>query len=160
KRPPGALSRFLPRDETESTRVTKGQADIFCNGHPIDQSEILMNERYRHAPDRIGHLMATVGDRTTIDGVDAREDLDQRRLARAVLAEQRDDLAASHNHADFAKGLSSAESFGHAIDPKHGRPIAWRRLITTQSRALIHEPPSLHACGRLASSRSRSHSLH
>jgi hypothetical protein len=63
--------------------------------------------------------------------MNAGEDLDERRLARAVLAEQRDDFAAPDGHADVTESLGPAEALGDAIDPKHRRRYALQCLITS-----------------------------
>ena len=80
-----------------------------------------MDERDRHAAHRMRHVYALVGDRAAVGGVDASEDLDQRRLAGAVLAQQGDDFAAADAHADIAEGLRSAKALEDVADLKHGQ---------------------------------------
>jgi hypothetical protein len=59
--------------------------------------------------------------------VNTRQNLDQRRLAGAVLAEQGHDFTAPDRHADVVESLSSAEAPGNAIDPKQRGVHALRR---------------------------------
>ena len=57
-------------------------------------------------------------DRTAVRLVDAGKDLDQRRLARTVGAEESVDLAATNREVDGAEGLGSAEALGEPADHK------------------------------------------
>ena len=56
-------------------------------------------------------VAAAIGHRALVERVDAREDLDERGFAGAVLAEQRDDLAGADVHADVVQRLRAAELF-------------------------------------------------
>ena len=79
-----------------------------------------MDEGDRHAAHRMRHVLAVVGNGPAIERVDAGEDLDERRFARAVLAEQRDDLAASDAERRVGKRLRAAETFIDVAGLKHG----------------------------------------
>ena len=58
----------------------------------------------------------------------AGDDLDQRRLAGAVVAEERDDLAAIDVEADAAQRLDRAEMLGDAVEPEQRRGNTVRLL--------------------------------
>jgi hypothetical protein len=64
------------------------------------------------------------------------EDLDQRRLAGAILAEEGDHFAAAHGHADVVESLRTTEAFAQAIDPQHFELRALGRLVNTAPRAI------------------------
>jgi hypothetical protein len=55
------------------------------------------------------HVGAAKGHSTLVECVDLGEDLDQSGLARAILAEQRQDFACPEIHADIAQRLRAAE---------------------------------------------------
>ena len=67
----------------------------------------------------------------------AGDDLDQRRFAGAVVAEQRHDLAATDVEADAAQRLDRAEMLGDRVEPEQGRFVA-RGLA---HRSLSTSPP-------------------
>ena len=58
----------------------------------------------------------------------AGDDLDQRRLAGAVVAEQRHHLAAPHLEADAAQRLDRPEMFRDSVELEQRRPGAARRF--------------------------------
>ena len=112
QRPRRAPARRRPVHHPEAPRIAEGQADVLGDGHPVDQAEVLMDERDRQAPQRLRHVPAAIADGAFVQRIDAREDLDQRGLSGAVLAEKRDDLAGAHVHADVVESLRSAEELG------------------------------------------------
>ena len=68
-------------------------------------------------------------DLTTVGLEDAREDLHEGRLARAVLTEQSDDLAGTQIEVDPLEGLEPTETALDAAKLDHGRGgggVAWR----------------------------------
>ncbi len=107
-------------DHPEATGIAERQTDILGDGHPIDQAEILMDERDRHSPDGVGHVLTRVEDGAAVGRVNAGEDLDERRFAGAVFAEQRDDLAAPDFHLHVVQRLRAAEALRDAARLKHG----------------------------------------
>ena len=70
-------------------------------------------------------LVPIDADRARIRAIDARDDLDQRRLAGAVLAEQRVDLAGMDVEADVVKRPHAGERLAQALDLEY-RPIRFR----------------------------------
>ena len=110
------------------------QSDILGHRHPFDEAQILMNEGYRMAAVApAGEIGGAVdGDGAGIRFVDAAENLDQSRLAGAVLSQERDDLAPPHLEADALQRLRSAERLDDAVETKgagsaHRRPSARTR---------------------------------
>ena len=73
------------------------------------------------AAQRVRHVAAAIGDGAGVERVDAGEDLDERRFAGAVLAEQRDDLAGADVDARIDERLRAAELFRHAAHCQQGR---------------------------------------
>ena len=94
-----------------------------------------MDERDRQARSGARRVGAAIGHDAFVERIDAREDLDQRGLAGAVLAEQRDDLAGIDMHADIGQRLGSAELLGNVLDDQkpsvgrsRGRIVCCHRL--------------------------------
>ena len=67
-----------------------------------------------------GHRLALEGDPPGVGGRRPGEDLDQRGLARAVLADQGVDPAGAHGHVRVTDGPHGAVALGH---PGHGQPF-------------------------------------
>ena len=76
-----------------------------------------MNEGDRKLGRR--NLCAAIENGSLVGGMDARENLDQRRLAGAILAEQREHLSALELKADIVERLGAAESLRDALDRKN-----------------------------------------
>ena len=125
--------------------VAERQTNILGDRHPFDQAEVLMDEGDRHAAHRMGHVLAVVGDRAAVGDMHARQHLDERRLAGAVLAEQRDDLALADVHADVEQRLRAAEPLGERAHLKHGA-----RLSAVATSWPLRPPPA-RVCGSRAS---------
>ena len=105
-----APSRPGPFNQAETMRIAERQGNVLGHRHPVDETEILVDEGHGHAPDRVGRVVALVGDRSAVGCMDAGKNLDQRRLPRAVFAEQRHDLPVADGHADVAERLRAAEA--------------------------------------------------
>jgi hypothetical protein len=63
-----------------------------------------------------------------VRAVEARQDLDQRRLAGAVLAQQAVDLACPDLKVDGAERLDAAEVLGEPASGQRGRPVGRPRI--------------------------------
>ena len=109
-----------PVDERAAARVATGHRDVLADAHPLDQAEVLVDERDRLAHAGVagrvpvGH--AVDDDVARVRRVDAAEDLDQRRLPGAVLPEERDDLAAPDVHRHVGQRPRAAERFRHVVE--------------------------------------------
>ena len=68
-----------------------------------------MDEGDRQVPQTICGVLAAVADAAAIKRVDAGQSLDQRGLSRAVLAKQRDDLAAADTQTNIIERAGGAE---------------------------------------------------
>lgn len=127
-----------PVDEPEAARVAGAEAHVLGHGHPFDKAQVLVNEG--------DGLLASVGappgglrlavekNLALVRGIDAREQLDERGFARAVLAEQREDFAGAHIERHVVHGLRAAEAFAEGLELQEGRahgqvaPRVWRRM--------------------------------
>ena len=119
-------------------RITGLDCDILGDRHPFDEAEILVNERDRQPVCRGTDRPAVERDLARVGFVDAGQDLDQGRLAGAVLTEQRVNFATTKIEVDLIEG----ERRGEALDePAHqkersGPPVAMRVFDS------VHDRPS------------------
>ena len=137
----GGRWRSTSRQSTRPRRrgIALREGDVLGHGHPLDEAEVLVDEGdlARRAAGIVGRARA--GHPAGIGLVDAGQHLDQRRLAGAVLAEQRQDLA----------GLRSRSTPSTASVPPN-------RLLTPAKRskgpparlATARGPPACHALGQ------------
>ncbi len=102
-----------PRSErAQIARIIHAERDVLEHGHRLEQREMLEHHadaeaaRLLRAGDR--DLAAVPSDRARIGLEHAVDDLDQRALAGAVLAEQGMDLARHHREADVVVGEHAA----------------------------------------------------
>ena len=115
------------------------ETDVFGDRHPFDETEVLVDERHlaaTAAPDLMPVGLAIDQHLTAIGPEQAAEDLDERGFAGAVLAEERQDLAAMHVETHAFQGARCAEAFGNVLEPEKplgrhrsspcGRPMAFR----------------------------------
>jgi len=71
---------------------------------------------------------------SVVHRVDAREQLDERGLARAVLAQQREDLSGTHVQRDLVDRLRAAEALAHGPELQQRRvhartaPLVFSRM--------------------------------
>ena len=87
----------VPEDERAALPPVVAEHDVLRDGERADEPEVLVH----HADTRVErvarrvelHLLAVELDRPLVRAVQARQDVRQRRLARAVLPQQRVDLA-------------------------------------------------------------------
>ena len=94
--------------------------EVGCDRERFDKAEVLVDDRDPRFPRFCGAAEgdrpAFDFDRASVEAVDAAEDLDERRLAGAVLPEQRMNLARPHLKADAAQRPHAAEGLRHALD--------------------------------------------
>ena len=108
KRVRGGLANPPPGDQAKRrARIAGLDRDILADRHPFDEAEILMNERDRQPICRGTHGPSVERDLARVGFVNARQNLDQGRLAGAVLAEQRVNLAAIEIEVDVIEGDAS-----------------------------------------------------
>ena len=106
-----------PRNSPAKSRGVRAEPDILEHGRRVDQTEILVHEAdpetHRLARGQRQRDLGTL-DLQTCAGVGrviAREDLDQRRLPRAVLTDQAMDAAAREVEIDVGEYPAVTESF-------------------------------------------------
>src|SRR5207248_3535687 len=113
----------------------------------LDEPEVLVDEAQAGVArsDRVAQRHRLAGQRDLGAGVGlvvARQHLDERRLAAAVLADQRVNLAGRDVEVDAVQGLGAREALAEAADREDG--VHRAQLASRAAR-------SLRAAGRLAS---------
>ena len=112
----------------EATLLEKSEPGVWlttehkvgCDREQFDKAKVLVDDRDPSFPRFRGAAESDRPafdlDRTSVEAVDAAEDLDERRLAGAVLPKQRMNLARPHLEADAAQRPNAAEGLRHALD--------------------------------------------
>ena len=129
----GALPRRPPVDQAAAPRIAEGEAYVLGHRHPVDQAEVLMDERNRQTAQHAGRVVPAELYAAGIQRVDAGEDLDQRGLACAVLAEQRQDLAGAELEVNVIERERAPEALGDAPEFQHRCALRAGRSIRRQS---------------------------
>ena len=116
-------ARIEPLLSTPQARVLALQEHVVEHGQPGHESEVLVDgvdaERAR-VDDRFQvHRVAEQRDLARVGPVVAREDLDERRLAGAVVADQPEHLALAQVQAHVAQRGDRAEALGEVLDAEH-----------------------------------------
>ena len=78
-----------------------------------------------------------------VERVDAGQNLDQRRLAGAVLAEQRENLAGLEGHADVRQRFRAAEALEDAADLQQLARVRRSSAVNRSRRRRARQPPSI-----------------
>ena len=102
-------------------REPPGEADVLGDRHPFDEAEVLVDEghgRAAPAPHLVAIGRAVDEDLAAIGPEQAAQHLDERRLAGAVLAQQRHDLAPPHVEADALERPCGAERLHDVVEPE------------------------------------------
>ncbi|OPZ04735.1 MAG: hypothetical protein BWZ09_01587 [Alphaproteobacteria bacterium ADurb.BinA305] len=121
-----------PRERVERRLAGQGQGDVFHHGQRLEQREVLEHHadaqaaRMRRAGDR--DLLALPEHAPAARPGDAVDDLHQRRLAGAVLAEDGADLARAHDEADVVVGDHRRVGLADALQDQSGRAGGGVRL--------------------------------
>ena len=97
------------------------------DGQRRDQREILVDgvdpERACVVDRPEGRLLAVDEDPARVGPVEAAQDLDERRLAGAVVADQAEALALAEAERDVDEGRDGAEPLREVLDPDRGRRV-------------------------------------
>ncbi len=109
-----------PVDQAPFALEALGHGDVLGDRHPFDQAEILVDEGDRAAAAFEIMQRAVDADLAAIGLHHARQDLHQGGFARAVLAQQGQDLAARQIEIDIAQCLGGAERFRETADRESG----------------------------------------
>ena len=130
------------------SRVRRGVAeeDVLGDGELGEEQELLVDGGDAAAGGLArgdgGELLVAEADAAAVGGVGAGDDLDERRLAGAVFAEERVDLAGAEVEGDVVQHADAGEGLGDAAD-RDERPRAFRigaaagcggRVVLHQSR--------------------------
>jgi hypothetical protein len=101
------------------------ERDVLRNAHRLEEREVLEHHGDAGAPRGVGASRRegrpVEGHRALVGADQAVDDLDQRRLARAVLAEERVDLAGRHVEGDVGIGLHARIGLRDAADVEERR---------------------------------------
>jgi hypothetical protein len=116
----GPLAHRAVVEQPERVDDLAVEEDVVEDAQLVDQREVLIDgvDPERAGVDdrvQLDRLVVEV-DRPRVRLVVAREDLDQRRLAGAVVAEQAEHLAVLQAQVDVAERGDGAEPLGHALD--------------------------------------------
>ncbi|HEX6010472.1 MAG TPA: hypothetical protein VFY87_01440, partial [Geminicoccaceae bacterium] len=107
-------ARPPPRDQAGAAAVPGERGHVLGHGHRVDEAQVLVDEADRQRlRDRV-HRAAAQRDPAGIRAVDPGQDLDQGRLAGAVLAEQRVHLARHDIEVDLGQRLRTGEPLAQA----------------------------------------------
>ena len=103
-----------------AAREFVAEEDVLGDREPVDDVELLVHRRDAELDGGLRcrdlDLLAEPGDLALVGTMHAREHLDERRLARAVLAEDAVHLAGQHLEVDAAQRLNAGEGLRHASD--------------------------------------------
>jgi hypothetical protein len=95
---------------------------VVVDAQLVDQGQVLVDGV---DPERAGvvdrpehHLLAAHEEAAGVGLVEAADDLDQGRLAGAVVADEAEHLALAQAQVDVAEGGDPAEALGHVLDPE------------------------------------------
>ena len=118
RRAAGAVEASLPE-------ALGAERDVLEHAHVVGQREMLVHHAdagiERGAGIARRQSPAERLDRALVGDIVAEQDVHQRGLAGAVLAEQRDHLAALQVEGDGVVGDQRAEPLGHAVEAQHDR---------------------------------------
>ncbi|MDQ1175907.1 hypothetical protein QE416_000643 [Microbacterium sp. SORGH_AS 421] len=96
------------------------EEDVLGDRQAVDDVELLVHRGYPELDGRVGigdlDVLAEPDDLALVGAVDARERLDESRLARAVLAQHAVHLSGDDVEIDTAQGADAGEGLGHASD--------------------------------------------
>src|ERR1700737_1301790 len=126
---------------TEATGRLGAEEEVAPDRHQRHRGEVLEDDRdARRAgvarPAEV-HLETLDEDITLVVRMNPGEDLDQRRLPGAVVAEDAGHLAGSHLHADVVQGDDVAEVLADVTDLEQGRPAVGRSCATAYLAHLL-----------------------
>src|SRR4029450_10477773 len=95
---------------------------VVVDAQLVDQGQVLVDGVDAEAPGVVDgaqrHLLAADEDPAGVGLVEAAEDLDQGRLAGAVVADEAEHLALAEAQVDVAEGGDPAEALGRVLDPQ------------------------------------------
>ena len=134
------LQLAAPVDEERASDHLRAEKDVVGHGHARHQVELLVDDRDA-VPGRVAgalksHRHPVDRDLALVVGVDPAGDLHQRRLAGAILAHQRMDLAGARREIDAFEHRDVAERFA---DAAHGEQ-RWSGWLAHSGRRASLDP--------------------
>jgi hypothetical protein len=103
--------------------------DVVEHAHALEQSEVLEGAGDAHAAMRCGatagHVLAEQVHRAGVGGIETADDIDHRRLAGAVRADQTENLASVDMDIDALERLQAAEG---SLDASAGQDLGALRM--------------------------------
>jgi hypothetical protein len=116
----------------------RAHAYVLGNRHPIDESKILVNEGDWQVGDVAVRGLPLEDDLARIEGVNAREDLDQGRFAGSVLAEKREYLTLVDIETDILQRIGATELLVNSPQAKKGSVRRlYGQIVSFRSRGLL-----------------------
>ena len=116
----GAAAHLVVADEAQAVQRLAANPDVLRHRHKVHQVEFLMDHRdaVSQRVERRGQadFLALEPERAGVGRVDAGDDLHQRRLAGAVLAHQRMDMAALQAERDVVERQHAGKGLAHVLD--------------------------------------------
>ncbi len=118
-----AAAHAAPVDQAETPPIAGQHGDVLRDRHGIDETEILVDEGDRQRLRFRSDAAVAIENLAAVARVDAGEDLDEGRFARAVLAEQGMHLAAPDGEVDRVEGQRGGEALGDAAHLQERRGV-------------------------------------
>src|SRR5207248_5538501 len=125
-----------PEDPASVQATVHADEHVLERGHVLEEADVLeratdaaLRDRVRWLP---GHVMAVEDDPPRGRLVDAREHVEEGRLAGAVRPDQRDDRPARDGEVDVVRGDQTAE---HLPDPRRDEQVLLRRTVRAHAEA-------------------------
>ena len=152
EQPAGGLTLPLPRDLAEAVQGERLDRDVLQHRHRLRQREVLMQDA-EGVParvvvaDRQSEVHPVQGDPAAVRPMVAGQDLDQRGLARAVVAKQRPHLACLHLEPHAAQRLRRAEALVQVLHLEDGRRIG--HCVTPRAANPVDEASPYSAVGEV-----------
>ena len=130
-------NRSVPSRILSMTREVLGQGEML-----VHHADLRLDGRLRLAgrQDDLGAVFMPDMHRARIGRVLPEQHIHQRRLAGAVLAEQRQNFAACEIEVDMVGGKHGAETLGHAAQGKDGRAIGHRAPFVRSAMRAAPDP--------------------
>src|SRR5262245_22681949 len=130
--------------------VVRGDGDVFQDRELAERAGDLERPRHAAVADLVGGEPAELGaaepDRPRGGDEGPGDAVEQRGLARAVRADEPEDLALVHLERDLVQGGEPAEALGHAGEAEHAGASVWRARARRGARARMRsaQPRAAH----------------
>ncbi len=133
-----ALAGPPPRDQAAAQRVAGAQGDVLGDRHPLDETEVLVDEGHVAEGGFGGERMTGHRHLARVGVVDPREHLDQGGLAGPVGSEEGQDAAAVEVESDRVQCEGAAEPLAETAYPDEGFPVGTRGRAHRGDGSVMH----------------------